>query len=219
MIRPFIPEDLFKLNKDIDPVFDGEVVYIDNIFQNYDEIMNILNNYPVQIWKHTPTSRNFKEYYDCRLLINNFFPDKVKISERLNTILNIIKYYFKIKGKYHTKEHFEFNVFKHIDNNYQNNFQMFPHIDEGSYNVLTYLDPYENGGTALYEKRKDINIEQENLFEDISNYKIKKIIESKPNRCVIFSGDQPHGGYIEDHEVYRSNWRINMIQFIDKINE
>ena len=39
MIIPFIPEDLFELNNNIQPKFNKEIIIIDNVFKNYKDIL------------------------------------------------------------------------------------------------------------------------------------------------------------------------------------
>jgi hypothetical protein len=217
MILPFIPENLFELNNNLQPQFDGETIIIDNIFKNYQSVLNVCNNMSVENWKISPTSRNFKDYYDCRPIFQNPFPN-IKTNNRLENLTSLVKYYFKENSNIVSNEKFIFNYFKHLKKDISNNFQHHPHYD-GYYNVIFYIDPFENGGTALYENLNLNNTEHENLLFNISNLKIKKIIKSKPNRCVIFSGHQLHGGYIKDHNVYYYNWRINLVNFLIKTNE
>jgi len=211
MIVPFIPEDLFELNSNLKPKFNGEVIIIDNIFKNYEEILKVCNNMSVETWKITPTSRNFKDYYDCRLIVNNFFYSN-KINNRLNLLISYIRKYFKEKNDLKVEKELKINYFKHLKNNISSNYQFFPHYDY-NYNAIFYIDPFENGGTALYENVNIDNKEEENILFDISTLKIKQIIKSKPNRVVIFRGNQLHGGYIENHNIYYYNWRINLVNF------
>ena len=110
---------------------------------------------------------------------------------------------------------FSFNYFKHLNRNVSKNLQQYPHYDQ-YFNAIFYIDPYENGGTALYENLDLENKEDENILIDISHLKIKKIIKSVQNRCVIFPGHCLHGGYIEDHNKYYYNWRINMVNFFKR---
>lgn len=215
MITPFIPEDIFELNDNLQPQFDGEVIIIDNIFKNFEELTKVCYNLPVENWKSSPISRNFKDYYDCRPVFNNFFPNEIKINKRLNTLTSLINYYYKPSYKIGFSKRFEFNYFKNKRLNQSSNLQYFPHKDN-SHNCIFYIDPYENGGTALYEDSYIEGREEDNLFYDISNLKIKKLISSKPNRCAIFPGDILHGGYINNHNIYYKDWRINMVHFISK---
>jgi hypothetical protein len=68
---------------------------------------------------------------------------------------------------------------------------------------------------AVYETKNITNREHINLMYNISNIPIKRIIESIPNRCVIFPGHLYHGGYIKDHNTYYYNWRINLVNFYE----
>jgi hypothetical protein len=216
MIVPFIPGDLFKLNSNLKPKFDGEVLIIDNIFKNYQNILDICHNMPVEQWKTNSNSRNFKDYYDCRPIFQNHSFNETNDVDRLDVLNSLLKHYFKENNsKYATN--FTFNYFKHLKNNVSKNYQHYPHFDD-LYNIIFYIDPFENGGTALYEQGDFYPImkESDNLMYNISDLKIKKIIKSKPNRCVIFSGKTLHGGYIEDHSIYYYNWRINLVQFVEQ---
>jgi len=186
MIVPFIPGDLFELNSNLKPKFDGEVLIIDNIFKNYQNILDICHNMPVEQWKTNSNSRNFKDYYDCRPIFQNHSFNETNDVDRLDVLNSLLKHYFKENNsKYATN--FTFNYFKHLKNNVSKNYQHYPHFDD------------------LY-----------NIMYNISDLKIKKIIKSKPNRCVIFSGKTLHGGYIEDHSIYYYNWRINLVQFVEQ---
>ena len=217
MIIPFIPEDLFELNNNLNPQFDGEVIIIDDIFKNYKDILNVCNNTSVEQWKSSPSSRNFKDYYDCRLVFNNNSYDSNKLSLRLGTLNSIISSHIpNFNFNYPTQ--FTFNYFRHLKKDVSVNLQHFPHRDK-AYNIIFYLDPFENGGTAIYEDVPLVNKEEKNLLFDISNLKVKKIIESKPNRFVIFPGHYLHGGYIKNHNIYYYNWRINLVHFLYNNNE
>ena len=216
MIKPFIAEDLFELNDNLQPQFDGEVIIIDKVFKNFEDITDICYNLPVEQWKSSPTSRNFKDYYDCRLVFNNHFPDSNKVNKRLSTLISLINQYYTPSYNIGFSKTFDFNYFKNKNLNQLPNLQYFPHKDH-AYNCIFYIDPYENGGTALYEDSYIEGREADNLFYDISNLKIKDIIPSKPNRCAIFPGDILHGGYIDNHNVYYKDWRINLVHFAQQI--
>lgn len=215
MIIPFIPEDLFELNSNLNPQFDGEVIIIDDIFKNYQNVLDVCNNMSVENWKISPTSRNFKDYYDCRPQFNNWCPTPSKFKKRLTTILSITNDYFNLNGNLKATQNFSFNYFKHLKKDISSKFQHYPHYDQ-YFNAIFYIDPFENGGTALYENISLENKEEENILLNISKLKIRKIINSKPNRCVIFPGQYLHGGYIKDHNIYYHNWRINLVHFLSK---
>lgn len=217
MIIPFIPEDLFELNNSLNPQFNGEVIIIDNIFKNYKDILNICNNVPVEKWKSSTNTRNFKDYYDCRLTFQNNYPSSNKINNRTKTLISLIHHYFKPNYNLKPSKEFEFNYFKHLKKDINNNLQHFPHYDP-YYNIIFYIDPFENGGTAIYENypiSKSFK-ENDNLLFNTNDLKIDYLIQSKPNRCVIFDGRKLHGGYIKNHNTYYYNWRINLVHFFTR---
>lgn len=212
MIIPIIPSRLFEINYDASVVFDNGCVYIDNIFKNYPLILDIINNTVVERWKANPDTRNFIDYFDCTSTFSNSTPDpNVDIYFK-----RIIKEYFNIDVNVSINE-YTFNYFKNNILDLASNMQHHPHIDDNFINIIFYLDSISSGGTAIYEHPDDkwTNNEASNLLYDISNIKIKKIIEAKPNRCVLFDGNQLHGGYIADHNKYYYDWRINAVHFSD----
>ena len=215
MIIPFIPEDLFELNENIKPEFDGKVLVLDNVFKNFNKIQEVTNNMSVENWKISPSSRNFNDYYDCRVEINNFYPDVKKLDKRLRKLTRIAEDYFNLNYSIISDRDFSFNYFKHNKKNIPTNLQHCPHYDP-YLNVIFYLDDFKNGGTAIYKNSTINHVEIENIMYDVSNLEIEHIIESKPNRCVIFNGEYLHGGYIKDHNIYYDNWRINMVHFFRK---
>jgi hypothetical protein len=215
MVIPIKCEDLFELNSNLNPVFDGEVITIDNIFKNYEQILQMCNNSVVEMWKSTKDSRNFIDYYDCKLTFRNWFNDPSKTNQRLNTLLQLTSEYFKTDTEIYAGKEFEFNYYKNKIPNLSNKYQHHPHTDY-YYNSIIYIDTISNGGTAIYEPIEEIELlEEVNMLRDISQFKIKKLIKSIPNRCVIFPGHMWHGGYIENHNKYYHDWRINLVHFFE----
>lgn len=219
MITPFIPDELFEINESPLISFDNEyqVIYVDNFFKNYEDITNVLHNTSVERWKTAENTRNFIDYYDCRMVINNPYPSRDLINRKINFYYSLISNYLKETNPLEFKQGYHFNYFKNKKYNLDSKYQHYPHKDL-AYNIIHYMDSFSNGGTAIY---KDINIENReeyNLFYDTSNLKIKKIIEAKPNRCVIFKGNVLHGGYINNHNIYCDNWRINLVNFVTEVS-
>jgi hypothetical protein len=216
MIIPFKAEELFEINeKSKVSSFDNDILIIDDFYTNYDDIIKVLNNIPVPVWKRSDKfpSRNFIDYYDCRPTINIPFP-QTKVFKLLETISNYISFYFKDHRKFKLmSDLFEFNYYKNVKRNVSSNLQHHPHIDY-DYNCIIYLDEVSSGGTAFYDELNDLqNNESVNLLHDVSLMN-KKIVPSKPNRLVIFSGWRYHGGYIQNHNDYLNDWRINQILFL-----
>ena len=210
---PYIPEQLLEINEDINPVFlDRGIIIVDNWYKHFDLFQQVVKTLPAARWKWSDQGRNFKDYYDCRskLSCNFLNVDNIKSFE---TIKNLIKYYFRIDEQLVLKNNpFDFNIYKNIKKDIPNKLQHHPHIDH-YFNCIVYFDDVSSGGTAIY---KDIdkleNNEHINLLYDVSklNY---KLIKAVPNRLAIFPGTVYHGGYIDDHNQYVDNWRINQVLF------
>lgn len=215
MILPFIHNNFFKINPNYKITHNECAVIIDDWYLNYEDMYQILNNMPVARWKWAEGSRNFIDYYDCRPVFPVSITDeRLLIQPGISLIKNIIKEYFNdsIKLKLVTSPA-EYNYYKNIKTGVSNSLQHFPHQDY-NYNAIVYLDKVNSGGTAFYNMPFVTNTEHLNLLHDVSNYP-KMIIESAPNRLVIFNGNIRHGGYIEDHDRYVNDWRINQVMLFE----
>lgn len=223
MVNPVIPRNLFKVNRHYDITsFDDGILVIDNFYERYEEIYSFLNSSTVPIFNDPGPeneSRNFKDYYQCR---PSFFSND-RFAPHIREIKNIIGLHFELDelpqfcnnktGPY------EFNFFKYIKNPDQD-LQAIPHVDY-DWNAIVYFDKVSSGGTAIYENITD---EQKQLINqaflqeriragiDVKDFD-KKIIQSKPNRLVIFKGNRFHNGYISNHKQYLHDWRIVQIMF------
>ena len=212
MIIPFNPDDIFEINESCDLVsFEDEVLVVDNWYKNYDEIKNILLNTPVPRWKWSEGGSNFVDYFDCRLVLPvHFYSNKTNIHMEKYDVL--LERFYKATNLRLTTDLYEFNYYKNIKAGVSDSLQHYPHVDE-AFNCIIYLDSICSGGTAIYDLAEPLeNKEDENLLFDVSRLG-KKIIPAKPNRLVIFKGDKYHGGYIQDHNKYLDDWRINQVMF------
>lgn len=203
---PIVVEDLFE-HGDWDMTVHDEHVIIDNYYKNYDDIVELFEHMPVESWKMSKWTRNWKDYYDCRPAFNNWEPDLQKRDKRLKALNDLI-YKFTGAPKIEVEKTLSFNVFKHKKKDVPNHMQHHPHYDVGMVNVLTYIDPHCSGGTAIYTNTELENKEGATLLMDIRPFNIDFIIPAKPNRTVLFDGNALHGAYIEDNNVYYDNWRI-----------
>lgn len=213
MIEPIIPNELFRVNPDIKPYMEDDVVYIDDYYADYEKVYECLQNQYVPRWKWGEGTKNFVNYYDCRPRIANGKPTQLFAQEMAN-INTIIKHFWKEDRELHMAgSDYEFNYTKHIKNlPPSNDWAFHPHAD-ANYASIIYLDKVCSGGTALYPDIKHlVNTEHNNLFSDTSKYR-KKIIWAKPNRHIIFKATNYHGGYMHDHKEYLNDWRINQVWF------
>ena len=214
MIVPFVSEGLFDINPNITIAGDENVIVIDNWYLNYESLYHILLNMPVPRWKWEEGSRNFIDYFDCRPLFSTGnYDDRGTL-----IIKDVIRHFFNEQNHLElVNKVAEFNFYKNINKNVSSSLQHHPHIDI-DYNVVIYLDKVSSGGTALYELPNIPNNEHKNLLYNVDNID-KKIIKAVPNRLVIFDGSKMHGGYIEDHNKYVDDWRINQIMFFKRYEQ
>lgn len=214
MIIPYHLDDLLEVNENLEVVVENNVVIIDDFYKNFDTYYEMCTNAYVPSWKkENSNSLNFNEYYDCRPIIQNLTPTR-NYFNKLTVLGEIIEKVWDEEYLLHLggDHNITFNYYKNIRKNVSNNMQFHPHIDD-AYNVIVYIDKVCSGGTAIYDMPHVENKEHENVLYDITGID-KTIIDAKPNRCVIFHGDQMHGGYIEDHTQYEDNWRINEVTFL-----
>ena len=208
MITAFDPSELFERNPKAQINIAEDIIVIDDYYLHYEDIYNMLSNCYAPKWRHSPIGRNFVDYYDCR----------PKVSISFGTIpceIDLIKEFYKdYREKTNQKTELsygfkEYNFFKWKQNIPDNTQQMIPHIDT-DYASIIYMDKVCSGGIAFYEdKAGNLSCdEHKNLFCDVSKLN-KRVIQSKPNRHIIFRAKRYHGGYIEDHNKYVDNWRMN----------
>ena len=93
MILPYCSQDLFELNENANIYCKDNIIYIDNVYKNYDEILHVLNNAAVENWKLSNHSRNFIDYYDCRLYMNNKASSDNIVLDRLKRFTYLINHF------------------------------------------------------------------------------------------------------------------------------
>jgi hypothetical protein len=211
----FQPEHLFQpsYNENIQKMNGFYVV--DNFFKNFKMVQKCLYECPHENYHMSESSRNFKDYYDCRTIFRNVTPDESMVEKRK-------KYFSRLLNSTKEWEHhnphwdpaFYFNIFKMGDRKLAANrrWGQVPHI-ENTINMIIYIDGISDGGTALY--KKNYNIEQQETDDalmDITDYEYD-LIEARPNRMVLFDGNRLHGAAVNDYDKYRNEPRINMVQF------
>jgi hypothetical protein len=219
MIKPIVVDDIFEINDHRSITsFDNNVLVVDNWYKDIDAVMGVVNNLHAPRWKvvNELTTRNFKDYYDCRPLIQNQWHGD-KYYEMNCVIMDYIREYFKVNVSHPTTQDVLFNMYRNINKDVSNTMQHVPHVD-GEFNAVIYLDDISSGGTAVYEYdakfgNGDLAADEgENVLYDIDglNY---TVIPAKQNRMVLYPGNIWHGGYISNHNDYVENWRINQVIF------
>ena len=90
MLR-YRPKELFEVNEElkvkiVDVGHGSKALIIDNFYKNPYDIRDLILNSPVPIWKNTPDSLNWKEYYDCRHQL--FHADSAPYAEALFQLIH-----------------------------------------------------------------------------------------------------------------------------------
>jgi hypothetical protein len=219
-VKPINIDELFELNPDYEVVsFDGEVMIIDNWYKNYNKIIEVMKEQTPVLWSPgIDDKRNGVNYYDARVVLtstgNNLLYNQTwfELSKLIGNEIDCPNI-----------DSLVFNYWKST-NVLENNIQPAPHTDINSdLACVIYLDEICSGGTMIYEPYPYITNGSGTV--DIDNFshnfkiKPKRLIESKPNRMVIYPGNIWHGAFIEDHSKYVDEWRINQVHFISIDNK
>jgi len=222
MNKVYSNDELYRLSPVLKPEFKDGVIYIDDFYENAEDIYDMITSRSYPLWKYNAEAgqtRNGVDYYDCRIVDKNGHPTREYFNEH-NRILDICRKYWW-KGDYSWDMIYEFNCFQPIKE-VSNELQHYPHIDsqlgtpdEASVlNFLVYMDKVEDGGTAVYGGEWVTNDENINLLYPVEErFKIEKVIEHKFNRAVIFPGNCMHGAYINDYSKYKDDWRFTQVTF------
>ena len=222
MNQVYSNDELYRISPVLKPEMKDGVIYIDNFYENAEDIYDMITSRHYPLWKYNAeegNTRNGIDYYDCRIVDKNGHPTREYFNEH-NRVLDICRKYWW-KGDYEWDMIYEFNCFKPIKE-MTNELQHYPHIDsqlgtpdEASVlNFLVYMDKVEDGGTAVYGGEWITNDENINLLYPVEErFKLEKVIEHKFNRAVIFPGNCMHGAYINDYSKYKDDWRFTQVTF------
>lgn len=232
MPTPYFHSELFAPNKlievqkcHLEPL--GDLLIIDDFYEHADDIHSMLQNSWAPCWKRNRGSRNFVDYYDCRLNFSgndNNLPREYE-SQQLIWDLCASQLGYAVRRD---PQPYDFNIFKWI-NTPDENIQSYPHVDShGSKEYMAcvvYLNKDEdcNGGTAFYgesEVNPDVGkMEGDDIQIDIDkHYTFLDFVPAKYNRAVIYPGSWMHGAYIEDHKFYTDDrWRMNQVYFFELV--
>lgn len=224
MPTPYIHDELFEPNDitdvDIYETCGGKIVIVDNFYKHPDDINWMLSQAWAQDFKRGENSRNFKDYYDCRLTIENNRSFEDKAQQQIWTIIEQCFDDFKLVKK---EEPLRFNLFKWI-NTPEQSIQHYPHTDAWTKCAgIIYLDKHNQGGTAFYDVdgRTQIEdeigyIEEQDLQVDIETLGYPyDVVPAEFNRLVLYPGWYMHGGFMTSHRTYTDNWRMNQVFFWD----
>ena len=226
--KTFVLDELFKFNSNFIADFDGEVLTIDNFYEDPDTLYEWIKNRDYPMWKYNTerATRNGIDYNDCRITDKIAHPSRIYENE-MNRVLNLCRKYFH-KGGYDWQRIYEFNCFQTITE-FDPKIQHYPHTDselatpdnESTLNMIIYMDKEDDGGTAVYEGTWLSNDEHLNvLFPVLDRFELRRVVPAKFNRCVIFPGNRIHGAWIDDYSKYTGDsWRYSQVNFLHPVKE
>ena len=203
---PFLHNEVFKVSEKLKTnliwIGHAPVLVVDNFFENFDAIQEIVGSTPAGNWKYTEEGRNFLDYYDCRIS----FP--ALQTEMFVRTQSLIKEYFKL-DTYHLGETINVNWFKQIEPRRAD--FAFPHSDKtvtnSQFTCLVYLNSPEEsfGGTAFFDK-KNQNAPYENgddYWPNMEDWEMLDYARMAPNRLIIFPAEFYHAAF---HPVDVYDW-------------
>jgi len=226
MSKVFDFDNLFQFSSHWEPTFDGEVLTIDNFYENAEDLHDFIMCRKFPLWKYNSerNSKNGIDYNDCRITDSIAHPTRKYYADMDRVLFECKKYWWK--GNYRWSNIHEFNLFQ-TKTVFDTKLQHYPHIDSSfdtpdhmsTLNMIVYLDKKESGGTAVYGGTWITNDEAHNLLYPVEErFNIERIIPAKFNRCVIFAGNRLHGAYIEDYKKYTNeDWRMNYVRFLHPV--
>lgn len=215
-------EEVFKINEDYTLVeHTNDYVIIDNIYVNPDKVLEYVETLPKFV-NRSINDQEINKYDQYRKYLPTHCLNIEK--KKLNAI--VVKYareYFP-KNSNIEDEDYVFINFENYLKDRPNNIQCFPHKDKGNITGLIYIDNIEDGGTMLYEKPvitesnkktiEDIIDKNGSFLRDVTPLILKKKIQHKQNRLIIFKGGYNlHGGWIDDYNKYYNKKRIAQVMF------
>jgi hypothetical protein len=217
--QPFLFNDLFDVNPNfglmLQPIKETiPTVVVDDFLQDPERVRQIVGSMPATNWKLEPGSRNFVDYYDCRLRIPIRYPNKV-VAAAQRAVHQV--YGEKTRP---SDPSVDVNWFRQIKNR-RADFAV-PHADitenvNRSFTCVLYLNrPDEcSGGTAFFRCRKTDSLVFDEAYarlvttdpamsETGLDYWPEKnqdewekvgVIDMLPGRLVIFPSEYFHAAY------------------------
>jgi hypothetical protein len=202
----------------------GSIITLSNLYKNPTRIMDFFNSIPAPIWKNTPTTKNFIEYYDSR---HNITLATKPLLGLFNLIIPLLEEGFgETFNTYPDLGNIVTNVFQDIDIPLEE-VSAVPHMDQNT-NLIIPLNMKEDGSssTRFYTIDNGSEVVEEflksnNLYEDGDLYynsevgKYWKLFHEVPhifNQGIIFAGQIPHGAW---HKGFKKGPRVNQVVFLD----
>jgi len=240
-MKRFKPLELFAINEELNIqkvklADDSLILIIDNFYKKPDNIKDLILSSPVPIWKHTPDTLNFKQYYDCRHSMSFF--DEPPFVYVINSIVS--HYYdFTLVDKTYP---FISNCFQWIEDQPVNAVGNRVHTDGlNTVAASIFFNTNEecNGGTGIYRSKyaNDIRlVDEDNELEDHvigteafmpaedgsvyyhddwdRYWALEEVIPMAYNRCILYPGYLFHAAYHTDN-AFKDYPRIAQVCFLE----
>lgn len=207
---------IFSFNKEnsitIEVIDNSTVYYIDNFYENPDQVLNLfLTNKPDFHKRNDTCTYNGIYFEDKRHRIKN--EEIVEIYEYLG------KFIKQVPCDHSNIAITNCTRFKDVEfNDYESNY-WWPHVDSG-YNAILYLNKGDSSnGTNLYQnlnptKEPPRCPEHHAPWRNKINYKLIKSLKPRYNRMILFDGLKfYHGMNIADRRYFHDEYRMNQVFF------
>lgn len=189
---------------------DTTIWYIDNFYQNPDEILDYFLSINPVYFKAGETSNNGNLFHDMRHLLHD-------------NIIHVYEYLANICGGLVNRREVTTNCFRFVDcefNDYQNNY-WYPHYDDG-YTGIVFFNQDEDSGTNIYKSldpsEDEMRVHTPEHFapwRSKDKYELLKSMKPRYNRCILFNAKRYlHGQNIID-DRYTKHFRLNQVLFLD----
>jgi hypothetical protein len=177
-----------------------------NFYKNPNEVCNFLNKKRPYVHKwYEKNSLNTIDFLECRheFLSKDFKKTEKKLYDYLNidtknikglVITNFIKF---LNNKNKFKDHY-----------------WWPHIDNGLYNCIVYLNKEPCDGTNIYAQIvENDGPEHSHPWQSKSKYGLLQNIKAEYNQLVIFRSNLYHG-MAYNNKKFNNRFRKNQVIFI-----
>lgn len=198
-------------------VLGSPVYYIDDFYQNPDEVANYLFNRDVPLWKiDEKPNFNSVHFYDRRLITADD-----RVGSAYNFLASVCKSRYREKVINTNMIRFVKNDFNDYEHKY-----WWPHTDSGYNGIVYFNKDEENSGTNLYDPKVMDHPnwhkfskypEQYLCWTSKNNFDVVKSFKSVYNRAVLFDGSKfPHGMNIANDRFFGEEYRCNQVFFFKR---
>jgi hypothetical protein len=230
MINAIDTRGMFDISDDIEIKEENGVILIDNIYKNPFKVREFILGTPAPIWKYSNSTKNFKEYYDCR---HRIYLAGTPLEKLHFIAANALYKYLGVEVIFPTPDNFFIsNVFQDIKpDNRQILRNAIPHIDGYDANIQVALIIPLNLDNEGYSETTFFNLKAGEYLDNYEHLRVSnqletgedyyakdldiywgktKSVKHKFNQAVLFEGNIPHSA---GHWGFNETPRINQVSF------